>query len=606
MLLGSQPAVAGTDGLAEFDLAPYAAVVSPALDGVADGFVQPLSALRADARIDILSRGSAERQADVTVRGGIFEGTGFQLGGLQMIDPQTGHYFAELPLDPAFLSGPRLLTGVDAFVRGVNATSGTVQYQWLPAQDGGVAEAGGGGHGLLYGRLNGAVALAGGRTAGAGQWFEVGVARSEGNGTVRGGDFAMERISARWQVRGEAGQTDVFVGYMDKFYGWPALYTGNPNLLETDHYQVLTVGAHHQWRSLGGSHAEGGVYYRRLVDDYEFNRLTPNTFFEHTTELAMAQATGTAVLGTAGAQLEWQAALWADRIVRSTALRFGRYDRREYARLAVLPGWRRDVGSGELTVRGGLALDTNNRNSTQAVPAAGIGYRVVTASGEWHTQLEFTALSRVPGYTALASNPVGLFGGNPDLNREHAKTGEWSVVWRSNRLPFTLRSAVFQRDDKQLTDWTYRVDQPGRRQANPVDVRVRGIEFASVFDGKRWQAYLQYALLDKEATYGSAVDASFYVLNFARHRLTAGLTVLLPGDIQLQGGVEWRDQAPNALRRGRTSALRSHAAVTSPLPWVDGLQLIAKIDNLGDVRFEDNPGTPGAGRAWSAGLTFRW
>ncbi|NIL95458.1 MAG: TonB-dependent receptor, partial [Woeseiaceae bacterium] len=52
------------------------------------------TALRFDPLTELQSRGLPEGQADVTVRGGLFENTGFRVGAVTIIDPQTGHYFA--------------------------------------------------------------------------------------------------------------------------------------------------------------------------------------------------------------------------------------------------------------------------------------------------------------------------------------------------------------------------------------------------------------------------------------------------------------------------------------------------------------------------------
>ena len=59
-------------------------------------FNSPISNLEYDPRVDLQSRNMAEAQADVTIRGGIFENTGFRIGSATLIDPQTGHYFAEI------------------------------------------------------------------------------------------------------------------------------------------------------------------------------------------------------------------------------------------------------------------------------------------------------------------------------------------------------------------------------------------------------------------------------------------------------------------------------------------------------------------------------
>jgi vitamin B12 transporter len=97
-----------------------------------------ISALRFEPLVDVQARNLAEGQADVTIRGGIFENTGFRLGGVALYDPQTGHYFAEIPVAPSMLSAPAVLTGMDNAVRGFNANAGTIAYDWKPMRQAGV------------------------------------------------------------------------------------------------------------------------------------------------------------------------------------------------------------------------------------------------------------------------------------------------------------------------------------------------------------------------------------------------------------------------------------------------------------------------------------
>ncbi len=53
-------------------------------------FGSSVSNLEYDPRVDLQSRNMAEAQADVTIRGGIFENTGFTVGSAALLDPQTG------------------------------------------------------------------------------------------------------------------------------------------------------------------------------------------------------------------------------------------------------------------------------------------------------------------------------------------------------------------------------------------------------------------------------------------------------------------------------------------------------------------------------------
>src|SRR5471030_2750550 len=84
-------------------------------------FAMPVSALRYEPRVDLQTRNLPESQADIAIRGGTFENTGIRLGALPLYDPQTGHYFAEIPIAPAMLTAPAVLTGAENSIQGWNA-----------------------------------------------------------------------------------------------------------------------------------------------------------------------------------------------------------------------------------------------------------------------------------------------------------------------------------------------------------------------------------------------------------------------------------------------------------------------------------------------------
>ena len=74
-------------------------------------------------RVSICNRVIWLKQADVTIRG-IFENTGFRVGSSTLFDPQSGHYFAEIPIAPQMLTGPSVLTGADNALYGMNSSVG--------------------------------------------------------------------------------------------------------------------------------------------------------------------------------------------------------------------------------------------------------------------------------------------------------------------------------------------------------------------------------------------------------------------------------------------------------------------------------------------------
>ena len=185
----------------------------------------PVSNLEFNPRIDFQSRNMAEAQGDVSIRGGIFENTGFRVGSATLIDPQTGHYSAELPIAPEMLTAPDVLVAGDNALYGFNSTVGTISYGWSQIQDGGSATIGGGDHDLNFQRLHHAVT---GTFANADDWSwgaEIETSRSESDGTIQYGDHDFDRTTGRVQLVGPNSQTDFFAGYQSKFFGWPGMYT---------------------------------------------------------------------------------------------------------------------------------------------------------------------------------------------------------------------------------------------------------------------------------------------------------------------------------------------------------------------------------------------
>jgi outer membrane receptor protein involved in Fe transport len=218
--------------------------------------------------------------------------------------------------------------------------------------------------------------------------------------------------------------------------------------------------------------------------------------------------------------------------------------------------------------------------------------------------LEYAGTSQLPGYTALNSPPTGLFGGNPDLDRERADTLALTV--EREAADWYARGTAFYRQDDDLVDWTYREAAPFVRQANAVDMEVTGLELEA---GLRWEQLELiggYAWLDKDEDYGATVvDASYYALNYAEQRATLAVRYR---------PVAWLDvRLDNRVSRYRDNALRTsdpdayQAALT--VGWIaplDGLRVDLAIDNLADEDFQYFPGTPAPRRQVSLRTQFAW
>jgi len=341
----------------------------------AGSYASLATSLRFDPQTELQSRGLPEGQADVAVRGGVFENTGFAVGAVTVMDPQTGHYTAGLPIEPGFLSPPGLLTGIDNTLAGFNSNIATVAYSLPVLRDGGDVLLGIGENALRFTsvRLAKVAALQSGGHLSVGH-LSIGLsaALSEGDGTLPNGDHDFSRYNLHIQHGRGNAQTDVLLSYQDKFYAWPGAYTGFASLAETDHTKTRLLLASHR-RELDQGWFEVSAFYRGLEDDYDFDRSTQESgvpgSFEHETRAWAVGFQGSQRHG----MIDWRygGQFTGDKLVRSTDLTEGDFSSRNYAKFSLVPAI--DIahsGDSIITARLGASLDTSNRDSSQVSPVA--------------------------------------------------------------------------------------------------------------------------------------------------------------------------------------------------------------------------------------------
>lgn len=557
----------------------------------------PVSALRFEPQVDVQARSFAEGQADVTIRGGTFENTGFVVGALPLYDPQTGHYAAEIPVSPQMLGAPAVRVGSAQAAAGFNATAGGVVYGWRPVRTGGALSMGAGGDALARGEAHAGVAgeVGGGYTVGA----DIAVASSQGDGTRPDGDHDFNRYNARVQISDARSQTDVFAGYQSKFFGWRNLYARGDNP-ETENLQTKLFLLNHRVELEGdGDYIQAGTYHRGNKDDYEFNRNVPGQFnpFKHKTLVRGAAADGrVTVIGATAARFEL--GVVGDEMNSSN---LGQRSRTQsYGGLGI--EHRFDLGErGELTATAGVRRDDSNRDSGETSPVASLSWQP-RAGGVMRTlYASYGASTQVPTYQALYG--TGLFAGSPGLPRATAENYE--IGAEVALVGWTAQTAVFFRRDEELLDYVF-TSSGSARSAVAVDLDTVGLELFVRREWERFDLFFGYTFIDKNDDYTVPNGGSFYALNYAEHRLTLSGVARLGGGFELRMDNELRRQADNALRRGGRDNVDTALGLYYFVPSVKGLVLNAQVENVWDTYYEDVPLVPGARRAWSVGASYVW
>ena len=568
-------------------------------------FDSPVSNLEYDPRVDLQSRNMAEAQADVTIRGGIFENTGFRVGSATLLDPQTGHYVAELPIAPQMLTGPYILTGADNALNGMNSSVGSISFGFKPIKTGGNVSVGTGTNDFNLQSIYAGIST---DVDDAKNWqlgFEGEYSHSQSDGSIENGDHDFNRASARIQLISSDSQTDVLYGSQEKFFGWPNMYTPF-GVNETEELETRLLMLNHQQNYADNSHFEVSAYYRKHNDHYVFSRENPSAFEAfHETKVKSIAVSGSHAQNTSFA-VNYSAQYIEDEI-ESTTLE-NNFTSRTYYKLSVLPEYKVDLKQNQqLTLRLGAAFDDTNRDDSELSLIGDISLNTQNSDGSEQTvYLSYAQASQVAGYTAIGgSDQGGLFRSNYNLERETTKNLELGYLIQEQT--WQLNSAVFYREDNNLTDWTFSFDSSSARFANPVDIDATGVEFFATKYFDTTELIASYTYLNKSENYGDAdIDASFYALNFPDHRVTLG-AIWTPNDlIEMRIDNEWRKQHENALRSSKDTALFTQVSLKITPTVINNLFITLAADNVWDESFEEIPGTPGRGEQYTLSATYSW
>lgn len=569
-------------------------------------FAMPVSQLRYEPLVDLQGRNLAEAQADVAIRGGTFENTGFSLGALPVYDPQTGHYFAELPLSPRMLTAAHVRTGAAQAMAGFNATAGSIAHDWQSIRSGGAATLSAGDFdttqtGLYIAGKDLALDI-GPRALAADASFD----HSTSDGSQPGGGHQFTRYSGRLQLQSERSQTDIVVGHQTKRFSWLNLYTPF-NTLETEDLKTqLYLVNHRLVLGANGDFLQFGASHRRHRDIY---RIPAFDFLNHHRSEVTTGAIEGRISRSARLAFRYRAGLVADRIDSNALVvgpENGRFDRRIQSYAGLFADYQRVEGGPRFWMTTvGVNLDHSNRASTAFSPTLQlVRHRPGSVIGRWH--VSFSQTTQLPTYTALNSNNRGgLFAGNRDLGRAKAQSIEWGA--QAELAGWLVQSAMFVRRDRSLVDWTFSFDRPNQRTANPVDIDNMGLELVAGRALDRLELVIGYTWLGKTEDYRNVrVDASFYALNYPRHRMTAAIIARLAESVEVRIDNDLRVQADNVLRTSSRNAFSSALGIYFLPPAIPGLSLSLQVDNLTNNGFQAVPRVPASRRLASLGVRYGW
>ncbi|MBR9921171.1 MAG: TonB-dependent receptor [Bacteroidetes bacterium] len=533
------------------------------------------------AGVDVRQRGVNGVQADISIRGGTFDQTLVLLNGVKLSDPQTGHHTFNLPVDMENIQRIEVLKGPGARVFGQNAFAGAINIVTKTpdeayiriAADGGQFESGG---------LHISASLP---QSNFKQYFSFGKDFSQGYRYNTDYDIN----NAFYQASFEYINTELSLtaGYTEREFGANGFYASPDFADQYEEIQTSLVSLQAKHRSRNWQFTPR-LYWRRNQDEYIFVRSNPSLYRNlHIGNNLGAEfhASNNNKLGQSGLGAEW-------RHVQLQSNNLGYWSREE---IALFGEHRFEFGPVDVTP--GVLFNYFTDFGTYFYPGIDLGVDLFAG-------LRFFANAgqtyRVPTYTDLYyQDPANI--GNPDLKPESAFTYE--AGFKQQRGGMRWQASVFQRDGRDLIDWTKEADSLAWQPRNFANIRSRGFDASLHISFPIWFGMdsplrrfdLSYTWLDNEIL-DNEYEFSRYALENLKHQFITGFEYQLFGKLVHRIQYRFTDRVN----------LDDYSLIDTRLSWQSGgSRFFVEANNLLNTEYTETSLVPMPGRWIRAGLSFR-
>jgi iron complex outermembrane receptor protein len=566
--------------------------------------------------VDVRQRGNYGIQSDVSIKGGNYEQTLILLNGVNISDPQTGHYSLNLPLDLESIERVEILHGTAARVFGPNAFSGVInlitsansnnRQSWSVMA---------GEHGLN--KLSANLNL---NQFGVKQYFAV--SRSSSDGYIKNTDFKNTNLFYQGTLPTSKGDFAFQTGYNAKAYGANAFYSGKyPNQYEITSTNITSLS----FTSKTRLQFSPVIYWRRNNDEFQLFRSNApawykghnyhqNNVYGANLNLSLATLLGKSSLGFQFRREEILSNNIGTPLVRpieidgaDTSYTLG-YQRNNLAIFAEHSfTWNKIIVSG-----GCLANYNSDFSGLKFSPGIDIAYQMLS-----FTKLYISAnkAMRMPTFTDLfykSSTNVG----NPDLKPEEAESLEVGVNY--SQPVFSVHAAGFVRNSKNLIDWIKKPNDVKWYTVNYGEIQFVGFEASAQLKPQNLQSislpinYLTVSYSYLQSNKQSGDFESKYVLDHLKHKLNLSACVPVWKSVALSWQSSYQERK-GGFSPWNSSTSSFDAEVAYKPVWLSDARIFWKTDNwrifveasnIFDVQVYDQAEVLQPGRWFKLGVTY--
>lgn len=494
--------------------------------------------------VDIRTRGVHGVQSDLSIQGGSFDQSLVLLNGIDMTNPQTGHFSLDLPVDLIMAHRLEILKGPASKKYGLTAYTGAVNVITAPGDS-------------LDFRAHAAYGQHNTYQTGIAIHAPAGISRTMVAASVSGSDgytlntdYNMSNVYLHSTVSTTRLETDLILGWNEKNFGANAFYT--PRFPEQYEETSALVGAVQVEGGTPSFKVSAQAHWNRHYDHFLLFRNNPAAYENHHRTDVSGIALGiksSSVLGFTSLKLQYR----QERILSSslgdplgipvpiknaTGKAYERFKSRDHLYLSadhLLQFNKLYINAGVLVYAGMQDLSPPG-----LYPGLDISYRI-------HDRLSVFAAAnrsmRLPTFTDLYyEGPQNR--GNPDLRPEKAVSFESGA--RLSGKGYKADAAVYFRKGNETIDWIWADSTWQTRNLTELNTYGGEVNFwyhpGQAVAGLRWIERFRISYSYTELNKPADAYISNYALDNLKHKAMMELRIWLPLDVYLETKVRWQDR----------------------------------------------------------------
>ncbi len=564
--------------------------------------------------IDVRQRGPNGVQSDISLRGGTSDQTAILLNGINLTNPQTGHYSFDIPINLSDIERIEIIQGPASLVYGASAFSGGINIITRKHPDE-----------IIHADIQGGMHQLGGAEAGGALLFQSSTHQLSAGYHSSGGymeNSDSKIFSSLWQSRflTEESAIDFQVGFNDKKYGATTFYSGAyPD--QYDNTQSLFAAI--KGKTNGKIKFIPQLYWNRHWDCFKlFRDGTPDipSWYtganNHRSDVfgfnLNAQYTWKGGISNLGGEFRNEG-IFSNVLGKPMEKPYGEYthsDNRSNISYFLDHSflWKKiTAGLGVLAY-----YQTSVRENFNFFPNFNIAYQ---ASGSLKFHASWNTAMRMPTFTDLYYKDKAQIG-NPALLPEKSSAYEIGANYRNRFLRISL--AGFYLQGRDVIDWVKKPEDPLYQAQNLSKLDKKGIESQITMDWGAVLPVMHKTRLNFSYTYiNQSQDVknleSNYALDYLKHKFTAQLTHPLFKNVTVDWQFRWQDRMGKYtryvnLQKESEVAYLPYSILDLKIDWQlkDFISIYVSASNLFDVAYHDLGNVPQPGFWALGGVRIVW